>query len=72
MTITTISPKNNFKKLLSLAKDKELNIKTCSWIRAFQNVRRHKLFQLRSLATLKPVTHLDMKRRQDELLKLKL
>ena len=35
MTITTISPKNNFKKLLSLAKDKELNIKTCSWIRAF-------------------------------------
>ena len=35
MTFTTISPKNNFKKLLLLAKDKDLNNGTCSWIRAF-------------------------------------
>ena len=44
MTFTTISPKNQFKKLLSLAKDKELDQGTCSWIRAFYNVKRHKLF----------------------------
>lgn len=47
MTFTTISPKNQFKKLAAQAKDKELNANTCSWIRAYQNVKRHKLFQLK-------------------------
>ena len=63
MTFTTISPKNNFKKLLALAKDKDLNAGSCSWIRAFQNVKRHKLFQLKSCATIKPVNTIDSKRR---------
>jgi len=35
MTFTTISPKNQFKQLLALAKDKEMHMGTCSWIRAF-------------------------------------
>lgn len=63
MTFTTISPKNNFKKLLALSKGKDLNTDSCSWIRAFQNVKRHKLFQLKSCATVKPVNNMDQKRR---------
>ena len=35
MTFTTISPKNQFKKVLSIAKDKELSVKTCSFIKAY-------------------------------------
>ena len=35
MTFTTIRPKNQFKKLLALAKDKEMHMGTCSWVRAF-------------------------------------
>jgi hypothetical protein len=53
MTVITISPKNQFKKLAVLAKDKELNANTCSWLRAFQNVKRHKLFSLKFTSTVK-------------------
>ena len=63
MTFTTISPKNNFKKLLALSKGKDLSTESCSWIRAFQNVKRHKLFQLKSCTTVRPVNSMDAKRR---------
>ena len=70
MTFTTISPKNQFKQLLALAKDKEMHMGTCSWIRAFQNVKKHKLFQLRQTQTCDPVLNLHTRRKQEDLLRL--
>lgn len=32
MTITTISPKNHFKKILATTKDKVLDLKSCNWL----------------------------------------
>lgn len=72
MTFTTISPKNQFKKLLTLVKDKEMSMGTCSWTRAFQNVKRHKLFQLRQVTTLVPFAIQAKRKKQEELLRLQL
>lgn len=66
MTFTTISPKNQFKQLLALAKDKEMNTKTCSWIRAFYNVKRHKLFQLRYSTTTMPFANQIKRKKQED------
>ena len=63
MTFTTIAPKNQFKQLLALAKDKELHIGTCNWIRAFNNVKKHKLFQLRTTTTCEPFLHQTKRRK---------
>jgi len=43
MTFTTISPKNQYKKLAVLAKGKPLTQETCHWMRAFNNVKKHKM-----------------------------
>ena len=72
MTFTTISPKNQFKKLLALAKDKDMHMGTCSWIRAFYNVQKHKLFHLRFTTTCEPATNQTKRRKQEELLRLRL
>jgi len=32
MTITTISPKNHFKKILATTKDKVLDQTSCNWL----------------------------------------
>ena len=59
--------------MLALAKDKELNMRTCNWIRAYNNVKKHKLFQLRHTTTCKPHLNYQVKRRkQDELIRLRL
>jgi len=72
MTFTTISPKNQFKQLLALAKDKQMDMGTCSWMRAFYNVKRHKLFQLRYTTTCAPYANQTNKRKHEEQLKLEL
>ena len=72
MTFTTISPKNQFKQLLALAKDKEMHMGTCSWLRAFNNVKKHKLFQLRYTMTCEPLVNQNKRRKQEELLRLHL
>ena len=72
MTFTTISPKNQYKKILSLAKDKQLNNQTCNMVRGYQNVKKHKLFQLRAVSTLKPVDHMLRQRQKEEVLKIRL
>lgn len=72
MTFTTISPKNQFKQLLALAKDKEMHMGTCSWIRAFHNVKKHKLFQLRYTTSCRPFANQAGRKKQEESLRLQL
>ena len=52
-TTTTISPKNTFKKISAPARDKPLETATCNWQRAFQNVRKHKLFSLKHTSNVR-------------------
>ena len=45
---------------------------TCNWIRAFNNVKKYKLFQLRWTSTCQPFVNQAKRRRQDDLLRLRL
>lgn len=38
------------KKIAAFVKNKELNKATCSWLRAYQNVIKHKLLNLKYIA----------------------
>lgn len=58
--------------MVTLVKDKELDSRSCSWMRAFQNVKKHKLFQLRCTTTHTPLINQMSRRRQEELLRLNL
>ena len=53
MTFTAVVPQNQYKKVVALSKDKELDGNTCSWQRAYQNVKKYKLFQLRSTCSIR-------------------
>lgn len=44
LTFTTVNPQNQYKKVVALSNDKELDGFTCSWQRAYQNVKKFKLF----------------------------
>jgi len=71
MTITTISPKNHFKKILALTKDKVLDQKTCNWRQAFYQIKKYKLFSLKYAICIKLFPEYLQKRKEDEILKLK-
>lgn len=71
-TMTTISPKNQYKKLALVAKNKPLNQVTCHWMRAFNNVKKHKLLQLRSTLSIKLQPAFQDKRRHEDLLRVNL
>ena len=70
--MTTISPKNQFKKLALLAKNKPLNQNTCHFMRAFNNVKKHKLLQLKGLNSIKLQPSMYDRRRHEELLRVTL
>lgn len=71
MTITTISPKNHFKKILASTKDKVLDQQTCNWMQAFYQIKKYKLFSLKTASSMKFMPEYINKRREDEMLKLK-
>ncbi len=71
MTITTISPKNHFKKILASTKDKNLDQKSCNWLQAFYQVKKYKLFSLKTATTIKLFPEYLNKRKEDEILKLR-
>lgn len=71
MTITTISPKNHFKKILASTKDKILDQKTCTWLYAFYQIKKYKLFSLKTASSMKFIPEHVNKRREEEILKLK-
>ena len=71
MTITTISPKNHFKKILATTKDKVLDQTSCNWLQAFYQIKKHKLFYLKTASSLKFVPEYFNKRRNEDCLKLK-
>ena len=53
MTITTISPKNHFKKILSSTKDRTLDQHSCNWLQAFYQIKKYKLFSLKTVSSMK-------------------
>jgi hypothetical protein len=71
MTITTISPKNHFKKILASTRDKILDNTNCNWMQAFYQVKKYKLFSLKSVICMKLFPEYINKRKEDEILKLK-
>ena len=71
MTITTISPKNHFKKILAQTKDKVLDQRSCSVLQAFYQTKKYKLFYLKSASSMKFVPEYQNKRKEEECLKLK-
>lgn len=71
MTITTISPKNHFKKILATTKDKVLDQKTCNWLQAFYQIKKYKLFYLKTASSMKFIPEYLNKRRDEDCLKLK-
>ena len=71
MTITTISPKNHFKKILSLTKDKLLDQNSCNLLQGFYQVKKYKLFSLKIVTNMKLFPEYINKKKEDDLLKLK-
>eukprot|EP00347_Sterkiella_histriomuscorum_P021865 403332497 len=71
MTITTISPKNHFKKILALTKDKILDQGTCNWLQGYYQVKKYKLFSLKILASMKVLPEMIAKKKNEDLLRLK-
>jgi hypothetical protein len=71
MTITTISPKNHFKKILATTKDKVLDDTTCNWLQAFYQIKKYKLFSLKTASSMKLIPEYINKRRDEDCLKIK-
>jgi hypothetical protein len=71
MTITTISPKNHFKKILASTKDKVLDQSSCNLLQAFYQAKKYKLFYLKTASSMKFMAEYQNKRRDEECLKLK-
>ncbi|CDW78910.1 UNKNOWN [Stylonychia lemnae] len=71
MTITTISPKNHFKKILASTRDKILDQKSCNWLQAYYQVKKYKLFSLKTVTSMKPLPEFLQKRKEDDIIKLK-
>ena len=71
MTITTISPKNHFKKILACTRDKVLDQQSCNWLQGFYQVKKYKLFSLKTVICMKLFPEYLKKKQEDEMLKLK-
>ena len=71
MTITTISPKNHFKKILATTKDKVLDQKCCNWLQAYYQVKKYKLFSLKTTSSMKLYPEFLSRKKEDEILKIK-
>ena len=71
MTITTISPKNHFKKILAQTKDKIMDQRSCTVLQSYYQTKKYKLFYLKSASSMRLVTEYLNKRREEECLKLK-
>ena len=71
MTITTISPKNQFKKILASTKDKVLDQTSCNWLEAYYQMKKYKLFNLKTVSSTKFIPEYMNKWREEEALKLK-
>jgi hypothetical protein len=71
MTITTISPKNHFKKILALTKDKLLDQRSCNWMHGFYQVKKYKLFSLKTVTCMKLLPEMLSKKKDEDMLKLK-
>jgi hypothetical protein len=72
MTVTTISPKNQMKKIVAFAKEKNLDQKTCSWQRTYQNVKKHKLLGLKHTCNIRLTENYMRARRENDLVRLQL
>lgn len=71
MTITTISPKNHFKKILALTKDKTLNQQSCNWLYGFSQIKKYKLFSLKTVTCMKLLPEIFAKKKEEDTLRLK-
>jgi hypothetical protein len=71
MTITTISPKNHFKKILSQTKDRVLDQRSCTVLQSFYQTKKYKMFNLKTASSMKLVPECQNKRKEEECLKLK-
>jgi hypothetical protein len=71
MTITTISPKNHYKKILASVKDRVLDQQSCNWLQAYYQIKKYKLFSLKTASSMKFMPEYLNKRREEELFKLK-
>ena len=71
MTITTISPKNHFKKILSQTKDRVLDQRSCTILQSFYQTKKYKMFNLKTASSMKIVPEYQNKRKEEECLKLK-
>lgn len=71
MTITTISPKNHFKKILSQTKDRVLDQRSCTVLQSFYQTKKYKMFYLKTASSMKLVPEYQNKRKEEECLKLK-
>lgn len=71
MTCTAVVPQNQYKKVVALSKDKELDGNTCSWQRAYQNVKKYKLFSLRQTCSIRLQNDYHKKKKEDEIFRIK-
>ncbi len=71
MTITTISPQNHYKKILTATKDKILDNSICNWLQAFYQIKKYKLFYLKTASSMKLIPEYINKRRDEDCLKIK-
>jgi hypothetical protein len=72
MTFTTISPKNQYKKLATIAKGRPLTQETCHWLRSFNNAKKHKLLNCKAVLNINLQPAFNDKRRHEELVRLNL
>ena len=71
MMVTTIQPTNIYKKLLANCCDKNLDRDTCNFLNAYYTVDKHKLFDCKSVASIKLQAQVDIARRNEILEKMK-
>ena len=72
MTITTISPKNHYKKILAATKDKILDQDSCNWTAAYYTIKKYKLFHLKNALSIKLLPESLRQKKEDQILKLRL
>lgn len=70
MTFTSISPKNHFKKILTLTKDKNLDSKSCNFLNAYFQIKKYKLFSLKQLTSFKLYLEYYQRKKNEEIIKL--
>jgi len=71
MTMATISPKNHFKKIQAGARDRLLDQNSCSWVHAFHNVKKYKLFSLKQASSVSIGPEFVKQKSQGEILRLR-